>query len=215
MEQTTTGFHSLLSSSTIYRLFQNLMGARADRLAFVCNYVRVTPGAKVLDVGCGPADILDHLPPGVNYWGFDISKRYIADARARFGSRGHFSAKEFEPSDLASLPSFDVVTAMGLFHHLDDATAATLLATIRRALKPGGRLVTLDGVFEDGQNPLARWLISMDRGRHVRTGQQYQELFGREFPSPRIKIQHRNWIPYTYCLAECTRPLSPDTTADR
>jgi SAM-dependent methyltransferase len=215
MAQNTTGLRSLLSSSPAYRLFQHLMGAQASRATFVRDYIRVPDGACLLDVGCGPADILDHLPPGVSYWGFDISERYIADATARFGSRGHFSAKEFESSDLASLPSFDVVTAIGLFHHLDDATAATLLATIRRALKPGGRLVTLDGVFERGQNPLARWLISMDRGRHVRTGQQYQELFGRAFPAPRITIQHRRWIPYTYCLAECTRPLSPDTPAGR
>lgn len=215
MAQNTTGLRSFLSSSAAYRQFQYLMGAQASRAAFVRDYIRAPDGASLLDVGCGPADILDHLPRGVKYWGFDISERYIAAARTRFGSRGQFVAKEFQPSDLASLPPFDVVTAIGLFHHLDDGTAATLLDTIRRALKPGGRLVSLDGVFERGQNPMARWLISMDRGRHVRTGAQYREIFSRAFPAPRITIQHRRWIPYTYCLAECTRPFSPVASASR
>ena len=104
------------------------------------------------------------------------------------------------------MPPMDVAVATGLFHHLDDATAETLLATIRDALKPGGRLVTLDGVFEPGQNPVARWLIARDRGQHVRTRAEYEALYARVFAAPRVIIQHRTWLPYTYCLAECTRP---------
>ena len=209
MAQNTTGLHSLLSSSAIYRHFQNLMGAQASRAAFVRDYVRAPANANVLDVGCGPADILDFLPTDVNYWGFDISPRYIADARARYGERGQFHAKEFEPSDIPSLPPIDVVIATGLFHHLDDAAAEILLRLMHHALKPGGRLVTLDGVFVPAQNPIARWLISMDRGQHVRTESQYRALFSTAFAATQITIWHRAWIPYTYCLAECVRPDSP------
>ena len=127
----------------------------------------------------------------------------------QFIRRRQFFAKELTLSDLDSLPAIDVVIAIGLFHHLDDPTAETLLGTIRRVLKPSGRLVTLDGVFEPGQNPVARWLISMDRGQHVRTRPQYEALFSRVFDSPQIKIWHRAWIPHTYCLDECIRPGSP------
>ena len=207
MAQTTTGLHSILSSSTIYRLSQSLMGGRAGRTAFARDYVRATPGANVMDVGCGPADILDYLPRTISYWGFDISPRYIAHARARHGDRGRFFAKELETSDLALLPPIDVVIATGLFHHLDDSTAERLLDLIHCALKPGGRLVTLDGVFDPSQNPIARWLISMDRGQHVRTESQYQALFSKVFDSPRLAIRHRTWITYTHCLAECTRSV--------
>jgi SAM-dependent methyltransferase len=208
MAQTTTGLHSILSSATAYRLFQGLLGGHATRAAFVRDQIRPFAGANILDVGCGPADVLDYLPATVNYWGFDISRRYIAKACDRHGDRGRFFAKEFEPSDLVTMPPMDVAIATGLFHHLDDATATSLLATIRDALKPGGRLVTLDGVFEPGQNPVARWLIARDRGQHVRTRAEYEALYARVFASPRMIIQHRTWLPYTYCLAECIRPLS-------
>ncbi len=101
--------------------------------------------------------------------------------------------------------SVDLVICAQAFHWFRPVEA---LAEFRRIVKPGGRLVTLDGVFEPGQNPVARWLISRDRGRHVRTRSQYQALYARVFATPRIEIQHRTWLPYTYCLAECTRPLS-------
>ncbi len=39
----------------------------------------------------------------------------------------------------------------------------------RAALRPGGRLVTADGCYLDGQSRIARLLLKMDRGRHVRT----------------------------------------------
>ena len=206
MAQNTTGLHAVLSSATIYRLFQGLLGGHATRTAFARDEIRPFPGIRVLDIGCGPADVLDYLPATVHYWGFDISERYIARARARHGNRGRFLAKEFEPADVANLPPMDVAIATGLFHHLDDATAGKLLATIRAALKPGGRLLALDGVFEPGQNPVARWLIARDRGQHVRTRPQYEALYARAFPAPRVRIHHRAWLPYTYCLAECIRP---------
>ena len=205
MAQITTGIRSLLSSAYVYRLFQNVMGAQSTRSAFVRDYVRAGSHARVLDVGCGPADILEHLLPDIEYHGFDISKEYIATARVRHGQRGQFQAKPLEESDLDSLPPIDVVVATGLFHHLDDTTATRLVQLIYRVLKPGGRLVTLDGVFESGQNPVARWLISMDRGQYVRTGAEYEAIFATAFVSPRIRIWHRTWIPYTYCLTECIK----------
>ena len=78
MAQTTTGLHSILSSATAYRLFQGLLGGHATRAAFVRDQIRPFAGANILDIGCGPADVLDYLPATVNYRGFDISERYIA-----------------------------------------------------------------------------------------------------------------------------------------
>lgn len=206
MSQSTSGLYSVLSSTTVYRLFQSILGGNKARIAFVQDHVRAKSDSCILDVGCGPADILEFLPPQCTYWGFDISSPYIAHARKRFGDRGQFFDREFTSSDLDKIPSMDVVIATGLIHHLDDETAETLLKTISDALKPGGRLITLDGVFDDSQNPIARWLISKDRGQHVRTIPQYHSLFSSAFPAPQVQLQHRTWIPYTYCLCECIKP---------
>ena len=204
MAQIVNGIRSILSIPVVYSGFQALLGAHAVRQALVDKAVRPQPGMCVLDVGCGPAEILDYLP-GVRYWGFDISERYIAQARQRFGARGEFFCKLLTEDDLPLLPKFDVVLAIGLLHHLDNNVACDLLRLAQRALKPGGRLVTLDPCIHPGQSPIARWLISRDRGQNVRTQPEYARLVSIVFPDYRTEIRHKSGIPYTHCIMECTR----------
>jgi len=204
MGQITTGLRSTLDNPWIYSLLQNLFGAGKVRADFVADFVRPHAGANVLDVGCGTAEIIDYLP-GIHYWGFDISPAYIEKAKSKYGDRGHFFCKELTVEDLDSLPKYDIALALGVLHHLSDAVAGTLLDLVYRALKPGGRLVTFDACFESGQNPLARLLISWDRGRNVRSREGYSELLSRVFPVCRLEVRHKAGVPYTHCFTECTR----------
>ena len=204
MPQVTNGIRSVLSHPVVYSTFQNLMGVHAVRSALLNRAIRPKPGMHVLDIGCGPAEILEYLPE-TKYWGFDISEPYIEQARSRFGDRGHFQAKMLTSSDLEHLPLFDVVLVIGVLHHLDDETAQSLLKLAHLALKPGGRLITLDPCFQKGQNPIARFLISLDRGQNVRKKNEYEQLASGIFTDCRIEVRHKTGIPYTHCIMECTR----------
>ena len=204
MAQTTSGIRAILSSPHVYSLFQNLMGARSGWRRFVEQDVRPKESDSVLDVGCGPADVLDYLP-ALTYWGFDISRPYIEEAQRKYGARGNFRCKLFEQDDLSNLPKFDTVIASGLLHHLEDIEARQLLSLARQALKPGGRLVTIDPCLVAGQNPLARFLIDRDRGRNVRNETAYSALAASAFERIDVKVRHKPWIPYTHCIMECTR----------
>lgn len=204
MGQITYGLRAILSSPTIYSAFQVIMGAHHGRVTFVADFVRPQPNINILDIGCGPAEILDYLPK-VNYWGFDVSAPYIARATSRYGSRGHFFRKELNAEDLVDLPSFDIVMAIGLLHHLDDEAAVVLLNLAHDALKPGGRLVTIDPCLASGQNPIAEYLVLHDRGRNVRAREGYELLVSGVFLERRVEVRHRTWIPYTHCIMECTK----------
>ncbi|NLI82617.1 MAG: class I SAM-dependent methyltransferase [Deltaproteobacteria bacterium] len=205
MGQMTTGLRSVLSHPWIYDAFQNLMGARIGRRDFSANFVRPYPGCRLLDMGCGTAQILDYLPEGVEYWGYDIHPGYIAAARRRFGEKGRFACRLLEESELAGMPPFDIVLASGLLHHLDDDAARDVFRLAKRALRPGGRFVSIDPVFAENQNPLARMLISRDRGRNVRDAQGYLALARREFDLVEGVVRHRSWVPYTHWIMECVR----------
>src|SRR4051794_21083542 len=176
MSQVTRGARAIFSSPKVYDAFQNIMGAARLRQEFVRELIRPVPGMRILDIGCGTAEILSFLPDSVQYWGYDISAPYIEAAKRKFGSRGHFECGLLDAECVDKLPQFDLAIAAGVLHHLDDEQAKNLCRLAERALKPDGRLVTTDPCFAVGQNPIARFLISRDRGQNVRTSEQYRAL---------------------------------------
>ena len=188
----------------MYSGFQRLMGAHSGRQDLVRQFIKPKKGMKILDIGCGPAEILAYLPP-VDYWGFDISGPYIDQATKRFGEHGRFVCKHLSFSDLQNLPKFDVVLGLGVLHHLDDSTANNILTLASAALKPDGRLITIDGCLDPSQNFISRLLVSRDRGQHVRTVQGYSTLVASTFSNTIVTLKHKRWVPYTHCIMECTR----------
>ncbi len=204
MAQITDGVRAILSNPLIYSALQALMGAHEDRKTFVSDFIKPVVGMAILDIGCGPAEILYHLPT-VDYWGFDISEEYISHAEKKFGAKGRFFSKLLSIDDLSSMPKFDVVLATGVLHHMDDELAAAVLKLAHQALKPGGRLFTIDACWAEGQHPIAKFLIAHDRGQNVRTEAGYEELVGRVFGNVKVTVRHKAWIPYTLCFTECTR----------
>lgn len=204
MAQVTHGVRAILSHPLIYSKFQSLMGAHKSRRSFVENWVKPFPGMKILDVGCGPADILAYLPD-VEYWGYDISDAYIKQANSRFGQRGRFNCKLLQLEDLALLPKFDVVMALGLLHHLDDFAALGVVQLSHDALKQGGRLLTIDPCLDPSQNAVASLLVRNDRGQNVRDRLGYEGLASKVYSSPLVEVRNQVWIPYTHCYMECRK----------
>jgi SAM-dependent methyltransferase len=186
-----------------YRAFAAIAGGSA-RSTYQREYLRVKPGERVLDIGCGPADVLEVLPPECEYVGFDESDRYIEAARQRYRERGRFEVRRVSLDAAAALGRFDIAMANGVLHHLDDAGAHELLVIARAALGPGGRLVTLDGCYATGQSRIARYMLSRDRGRYVRTRPEYEALARAHFSDVRAHVRHDLMrVPYTHIIMEC------------
>lgn len=210
MAQVTTGIRAMLSHPLVYNTFQSLMGADKLRVRNVQNHVRPFPGMRILDLGCGTAEILKALPTDITYVGYDISPEYIAAARKRFGDRGTFHCGLLEQAEVAALEPFDLVLGTGVLHHLDDDAARQFMSVASAALKPGGRIYTVDPCYAPGQNPIARFLISRDRGQHVRDVEGYRVL-ARGLPAEVTgMLVHRAWVPYTRWHMECR--MSADRT---
>ena len=189
----------------IYSLFSRVVGGNA-RSVYVEKYIRPEEGDKILDIGCGTADILLHLPR-VEYVGLDMSQAYIKYAEKRFGSRGTFLTTKVARETITkfSFFDFDMVLATGVLHHLNDDEAIQALELARSVLKPGGRLITFDGCYIKGQSWLARFILSKDRGKYVRTKDEYLSLASELFKDIQFSIHHDLIrIPYTHIIMECT-----------
>lgn len=203
MSQVTSGLRATLSSPFIYEIFQKIMGARQGRLDLVEHFIRPEDGFRILDLGCGTAEILSCMPNDVEYYGYDISEKYISAARERFGDRGKFHCGLLGEEDLMNLPKFDLVLAIGVLHHLNDSEAETFFTTAKQVLKFTGRVVTIDPCFAAGQSPVARFLILCDRGQNIRDAIGYAAIAEGVFSSVQGTLRHRSWIPYTHWIMEC------------
>jgi SAM-dependent methyltransferase len=209
MGQKDRGLHALLSRPKVYGFVQDVLGGRAFRRMFAEKYLRVAPGDRVLDIGCGTAQLLAYLPDGVEYEGFDLSPKYIDAAQRRFGDRGRFYCQSVAAADLQERAPYEVVVAAGLIHHLDDDEAAKLFQIAAAALKQGGRLVTLDCCYTEDQSLLSRVLIRRDRGNHVRWADGYIQLARQSFLGVDYAITHDLLVvPYTHIFLTCTNPVA-------
>ncbi len=195
---------SILAIPTAYQLWWNVVGGPVEARILVNEYVQARVGARILEIGCGPGTILSYLPPS-DYSGFDLSPRYIELARRRF-PKAHFVCERVSQFSLAKEQSFDIVLALGIVHHLEDGEALQLFQIAHDALAPGGKLVTMDGVWLDGQSPTARWLLARDRGEYVRSEREYVGIASQVFSNIRPSVRHDLLrIPYTHLILECVR----------
>ena len=192
---------SILEHPLAYRVLQNSGGFFGARLKAFGKYLPLTGAERIVDIGCGPGFVVEHLPPTVDYHGFDTHEGYIAFATSRFGKTARFSCRPFDDDTARDCGPVDVVMMNGVLHHLDDDTAHVTLEAARRALGPAGRLFTLDGCYVDGQSSVARLLLDYDRGKHVRTLERYRALVGAHFGSAVANLDpDLSWFPYTWLV---------------
>jgi len=114
---------------------------------------------RILDFGGGIGVSTPHLRrvfPQTEIMIADVSRRSLEIAKRR-GVEG-VSTQHFDGVNLPYADGhFDMALAACVFHHVDVAQHITLLAEIRRVLRPGGRLL----VFEHNPwNPLTRHAVN-------------------------------------------------------
>lgn len=142
----------------------SLSGETADyfaerRIAWTRRLLEANTIRRVLDFGCGVGlaapRLAEKFQPEV-VWGFDPSTAAIARAQGdhcnRDGARFEFTA------DDSVLPTGEVDLAYcnGVFHHIPLPERPAALATIWRALRPGGWFALWEN---NPWNPGTRWVM--------------------------------------------------------
>jgi hypothetical protein len=83
-----SGLQAWLKIPSLYNLLQDAIGGNALRRKVIQNHVRAQAGDKVIDIGCGPAQILPWLPKveyleSILYCFCQTGTRYGGDFRSR------------------------------------------------------------------------------------------------------------------------------------
>jgi SAM-dependent methyltransferase len=106
--------------------------------------LRLSPGAQVLDAGCGSGQFAIALAErGARVTGIDLAPEMIIRARAHAAEHGIGDDIEWRVGDVKYLSDplavYDAIFARVLFQFLPDIPGT--LRELRRVLKPGGRLL--------------------------------------------------------------------------
>jgi ubiquinone/menaquinone biosynthesis C-methylase UbiE len=116
--------------------------------------------ARILDFGCGIGNSAPHLReafPKAEIIGLDVSEKSLAVAQARFPGAAEFRVYGGGHQIPLEAASFDLVFSACVFHHIEAAEHVAIFDSLRRLLKPGGRMT----VFEHNPvNPVSRYIVA-------------------------------------------------------
>ena len=110
----------------------------------VCRKLRLEPGQRLLDIGCGFGSLLLHAGRhyGVRGVGVTLSRTQADVARERVAAAGLTDRIEIRLMDYREVgETFDAVASIGMIEHVGPEQLDTWFATARRALRPGGLLL--------------------------------------------------------------------------
>ena len=171
--------HSVAGVPAIYDLIQKV--ARIERCNAYCRLSvgQMVPGALVIDAGGGTGLARSIFPADCRFVCLDTDpaklKRFAANRRL---------TGEAWLGDVTAMPfgddTIDLVFTRAVSHHLPDRAFDLFMAESRRVLKPGGRLMFVDG-FLNPPNRLSNLMWKYDPGTMARDASEILRAITRHF----------------------------------
>jgi cyclopropane-fatty-acyl-phospholipid synthase len=134
--------------------------AQLAKMDLVCRKLRLKPGERVVEAGCGWGALALFMAQryGVKVQAFNVSTEQIAYARERVKQAGLVDRVEFIEDDYRNVRGeFDAFVSVGMLEHVGLPDYATLGAVIDRSLAAGGRGL-LHFIGRNRAAPLNPWI---------------------------------------------------------
>ena len=117
--------------------------AQRNKLDHICRKLRLHPGERLLDIGCGWGALVCWAAKhyGVRAHGITLSHEQHDFAQQRIADEGLQNLVSVELRDYRDLQGealYDKVSSIGMFEHVGLANMPTYLGVVQRVLRPGG-----------------------------------------------------------------------------
>lgn len=133
--------------------------AQVAKMNHVCRKLRLAPGMKVVEAGCGWGALALHMAAkyGTDVRAFNLSHEQIAYARERAERAGLASRVEFIEDDYRNISGqYDAFVSVGMLEHVGLAQYAELGRLIGRSLKAAG-LGLIHSIGRNVAFPMDAW----------------------------------------------------------
>jgi len=117
--------------------------AQRNKLDHLCRKLRLAPGERLLDIGCGWGALIHWaaLHYGVTAHGITLSRNQYEHCRRMIDEEGLQDRVRVELRDYRDVAGdavFDKIVSVGMFEHVGIGNFPLYFGTARRLLKPGG-----------------------------------------------------------------------------
>ena len=122
----------------------DLDAAQERKLDYLCRKLRLRPGQRLLDIGCGWGALVLHAAKhfGVHAEGITLSEPQAEWGRARIIEAGFGNEAKIERRDYREVTTtrglYDAIVSVGMAEHVGRERLPDYFAAVYRALKPGG-----------------------------------------------------------------------------
>jgi cyclopropane-fatty-acyl-phospholipid synthase len=140
------------SCAYFHRQQDDLATAQRAKLDYICRKLRLSPGERLLDIGCGWGGLVWHATRhyGVQAVGITLSEHQAEFARARLADSGLADRCRILVRDYRDLPegeTFDKVVSVGMVEHVGRGRLSNYFAQAYRATRQGGLFLS-HGIVE-------------------------------------------------------------------
>jgi cyclopropane-fatty-acyl-phospholipid synthase len=139
----------------------SLEDAQAAKLDLVCRKLRLKPGERVIEAGCGWGALALHMAReyGARVTAFNISTEQLKFARERARREGLAGRVDFVEDDYRNVSGpCDAFVSVGMLEHVGRRHFRSLAAVLRRVLASDGSRGLLHFIGRDHPRPLNAWI---------------------------------------------------------
>ncbi len=117
--------------------------AQEQKLEYICRKLRLRPGERLLDIGCGWGGLVIYAAQhyGVEAYGITLSEPQVELAQRRIEEAGLTGKCKVEIRDYREVTeanSFDKIVSVGMFEHVGESLLPTYFKQAWQLLRPGG-----------------------------------------------------------------------------
>ncbi len=154
--------------------------AQVAKLDYVCRKLRLQPGERVAEAGCGWGALAMHMARhyGVSVTAYNLSTEQIQHARQWAQAEGLSDRVQFVQDDYRHMTGqFDAFVSVGMLEHVGPENYRAMGQLMSRVLTPNGRGL-IHSIGRNFKRPLDSWTVKhIFPGAHAPSLREMMDLF--------------------------------------